>query len=28
LCCPVCGTPMPTIVRGRELEVVALELAP
>src|SRR3954465_415871 len=26
LCCPVCGTPTPTIVRGRELEVTALEL--
>jgi hydrogenase nickel incorporation protein HypA/HybF len=26
LVCPVCGTPTPTIVRGRELEVVALEL--
>jgi hydrogenase nickel incorporation protein HypA/HybF len=26
LCCPVCGAPTPQIVRGRELEVVALEL--
>jgi hydrogenase nickel incorporation protein HypA/HybF len=26
LCCPVCGTPTPTIVRGRELEVTALEI--
>jgi hydrogenase nickel incorporation protein HypA/HybF len=25
--CPTCGTPTPTIVRGRELEVVALEIA-
>jgi hydrogenase nickel incorporation protein HypA/HybF len=25
--CPICGTPTPTIVRGRELEVVALEIA-
>jgi hydrogenase nickel incorporation protein HypA/HybF len=24
--CPVCGTPTPDIVRGRELEIVALEL--
>lgn len=24
--CPVCGTPTPEIVRGRELEVVALEI--
>ena len=24
--CPVCETPMPTIVRGRDLEVVALEI--
>jgi len=27
LSCPACGTPTPTIVRGRELEVVALELS-
>ena len=26
LSCPVCGTPTPEIVRGRELEVVALEV--
>ncbi len=26
LCCPECGTPMPEVVRGRELEVVALEI--
>ena len=26
LCCPVCGSPTPQIVRGRELEVVALEI--
>jgi hydrogenase nickel incorporation protein HypA/HybF len=26
LCCPVCGTPTPNIVRGRELEIVALEI--
>jgi hydrogenase nickel incorporation protein HypA/HybF len=26
LCCPVCGTPTPEVVRGRELEVVALEI--
>jgi hydrogenase nickel incorporation protein HypA/HybF len=25
--CPICGTPTPTIVRGRELHVVALEIA-
>jgi hydrogenase nickel incorporation protein HypA/HybF len=24
--CPACGTPAPTVVRGRELEVTALEL--
>jgi len=27
LCCPVCGGPTPDVVCGRELEVVALELA-
>src|SRR4051812_42090567 len=27
LCCPACGTPTPEVVRGRELEVVALEIA-
>jgi hydrogenase nickel incorporation protein HypA/HybF len=27
LCCPACGTPTPQIVRGRELEIVALEIA-
>ena len=26
LCCPVCGAATPQVVRGRELEVVALEL--
>ena len=26
LCCPVCASPTPQIVRGRELEVVALEI--
>jgi hydrogenase nickel incorporation protein HypA/HybF len=26
LCCPDCGTPTPKIVRGRELEVSALEI--
>lgn len=26
LCCPNCGTPTPDVVRGRELEVVALEI--
>ncbi len=26
LCCPVCGTPMPQVLRGRELEVFALEI--
>jgi hydrogenase nickel incorporation protein HypA/HybF len=26
LCCPACGTPTPDVVRGRELEVVALEV--
>jgi hydrogenase nickel incorporation protein HypA/HybF len=26
LCCPACGTPTPRVVRGRELEVVALEM--
>ncbi|SRR5579871_3442472 len=26
LCCPVCGTPMPRVVCGRELEVFALEI--
>jgi hydrogenase nickel incorporation protein HypA/HybF len=28
LVCPSCGTPTPEVVRGRELEVVALEIAP
>jgi hydrogenase nickel incorporation protein HypA/HybF len=28
LLCPDCGTPTPEVVRGRELEVVALEIAP
>lgn len=26
LCCPVCNTPSPDIVQGRELELVALEI--
>ncbi len=26
LCCAACGTPTPDIVRGRELEVIALEI--
>jgi hydrogenase nickel incorporation protein HypA/HybF len=26
LLCPVCDTPMPEVVRGRELEVTALEM--
>jgi hydrogenase nickel incorporation protein HypA/HybF len=26
LCCAVCGAPTPAVVRGRELEVVALEI--
>ena len=26
-CCPECGTPTPTVLRGKELEVVALELS-
>ena len=26
LCCPVCGAPTPEIIRGRELEVHALEI--
>ena len=25
-CCPDCGTPTPTVLRGKELEVVALEI--
>jgi hydrogenase nickel incorporation protein HypA/HybF len=25
-CCPECGTPTPSVVRGKELEVVALEI--
>jgi hydrogenase nickel incorporation protein HypA/HybF len=25
-CCPECGTPTPTVLRGKELEVVALEM--
>jgi hydrogenase nickel incorporation protein HypA/HybF len=25
-CCPVCGTPTPDIVQGKELQVVALEI--
>jgi len=26
LCCPVCGTPTPEVVQGREMELAALEL--
>ncbi|MDB5307151.1 MAG: hypA [Gemmataceae bacterium] len=26
LCCPTCGIPTPDVIRGRELEVVALEI--
>jgi hydrogenase nickel incorporation protein HypA/HybF len=26
LCCPACGTPTPQVVRGREMELVALEV--
>jgi hydrogenase nickel incorporation protein HypA/HybF len=26
LCCPDCGAPTPEVIRGRELEVVALEI--
>jgi hydrogenase nickel incorporation protein HypA/HybF len=25
-CCPECGTPTPTVLHGKELEVVALEM--
>ncbi|MGH9744397.1 MAG: hydrogenase maturation nickel metallochaperone HypA [Candidatus Acidiferrum sp.] len=25
-CCPECGTPTPTVLRGKEMEVVALEI--
>lgn len=25
-CCPACGIPTPTLLRGKELEVVALEI--
>jgi hydrogenase nickel incorporation protein HypA/HybF len=28
LVCPACGAPTPEVVRGRELEVVALEIDP
>lgn len=27
-CCPVCGTPCGEVVRGRELEIVAMEIEP
>src|ERR1700676_1151306 len=27
-CCPECGTPTPTVLRGKELEVEAMELKP
>jgi len=26
MCCPECGAPTPTVLRGKELEVVALEI--
>jgi hydrogenase nickel incorporation protein HypA/HybF len=26
LCCPVCETPTPEVIRGRELEITALEI--
>ncbi len=26
LCCPVCGTPTPNVIAGRELELVAIEV--
>ena len=26
MCCPDCGTPTPTVLRGKELEVAALEI--
>jgi hydrogenase nickel incorporation protein HypA/HybF len=26
-CCPVCGTPTPEVLTGRELEVISVELA-
>lgn len=28
LCCPACGTPSNDVVRGRELQVAALEIEP
>jgi hydrogenase nickel incorporation protein HypA/HybF len=28
LLCPACGAPTPEVIRGRELEVVALEIEP
>jgi hydrogenase nickel incorporation protein HypA/HybF len=28
LCCPVCGSPTPTVIQGRELQLVALEIEP
>jgi hydrogenase nickel incorporation protein HypA/HybF len=27
LCCPICGTATPDLIQGRELEIVALEIA-
>src|SRR5215510_3010889 len=27
MCCPVCGAPTPQVTRGREIELVALEVA-
>jgi hydrogenase nickel incorporation protein HypA/HybF len=27
-CCPECATPAPDVIRGKELEVVALEIQP
>jgi hydrogenase nickel incorporation protein HypA/HybF len=26
LCCPACGTPCSEVIRGKELELVALEI--
>jgi hydrogenase nickel incorporation protein HypA/HybF len=26
MCCPICATPTPDVIRGRELEVTAMEL--
>jgi len=27
MCCPVCGAPIPQVAQGREIELVALEIA-